>query len=98
MREREANPADHPALVSGPTNAIQNSTFAAGGILLDLGDAAQSKQRDFLHGQLLAVATRECASSCSSSETKNRSAGGDRTGQDDAVAPIGIARMELRRK
>ena len=90
------------ALVSGPTNAIQNSTFALSGFFSICETPPSAKRVISFTGSLFDVATSECASSCSSSETKNRMAVANRHGQDDAIAPLrdwwhGIARRVKRR-
>src|SRR5260370_7918254 len=62
------------ALVSGPTNAIQNSTFALVGFFSICETPPRAKSVISFTGRLLDVATSECANSCSSRETKNKMA------------------------
>src|SRR5665213_842297 len=71
-KDRQITPIT--ALVKGPTSAIQNSTFALAGFFSICETPPSAKRVISLTGSLFDVATKECASSCSSSEMKNRMA------------------------
>ena len=62
------------ALVRGPTNAIQNSIFALVGFFSICETPPSANSVISFTGRLLDVATKECASSCSKSEMKNKKA------------------------
>jgi len=89
MREREADPADHRA---GQRSDERHPEFdlRAGGVLLDLGDAAQGKQRDFLHGQFVRGSHQRVRQLMQQQRDEEEKSGRNRQGQDDAVAPIRI--------
>ena len=63
MRAKVRQIAPITALVSGPTNAIQNSTFALNGFFSICETPPRAKSVISFTGSWFAVATKECANS-----------------------------------
>ena len=82
-------------LVNGPTMAIWNSVFASGDSP-SICDTPPSANRVISRtGIPCALATRECASSCNSRETKNRIAVAMARAKDQPRGPCWIGQVEL---
>ena len=76
------------ALVSGPTNAIQNSTFALIGFFLNLRNAAESEKRNLLHRQLVRRRHQRVRQLVKEKRNEEQDGRRNRHGQDDAIAPL----------
>ena len=79
------------ALVSGPTNAIQNSTFALRGFFSICETPPKAKSVISFTGRPFDVATKLVKKKRHEEQDRRP----NRHGRDDAIPPLGIACMEL---
>ena len=70
--------------------------FRAGRVLLDLRNAAQSKERDLLHWQILGSRHQRVRQFVKQQRHEKQEGGPNRHGRDQAITPLRIAGMELR--